>query len=865
MTWWQRFRGRGRLEDELDAELRFHFDRLVADGIDAGLPEEEARRRARAEFGGFETVKDACREARGTRWAHDFAQDVGFSVRRLARERRTTLVAVFALALGIGVNNTLFTVVNAICIRGLPAAGADRLVDITDRDDTHRALPLSAREFDDLRKAPPGALAGVAAYASRPAVLRDQQRAAERATVAYISAGALATIGRQPMLGRDFRVEEDRADHAAVALLAADVWRGRYGADPAVVGSLVRINGNPVAIVGVMPDGWRFPDNADLWQPLAALGALPDARQLSVYGRLSAGATLADARAAVAAVLTRGAVRPIVVPINDRYNGDITNPAWIAFITVGVLLVVIACSNVATLLLASGAARAREMAIRLSLGATRMRIVRQLLVESLLLACAGGLAATAVSLAGLRLLAAAIPSGSLPYWVTLTMDGRVVAVLAIVCLGTVLLFGLAPALQLARTRPNAAIKETTLHASQDRGSARWTWFFLTAQLALTVMILSQLGLTVAQYRANEAREPVIDARQLLTFELTLPDATYREPGRRETFYRSLREGLTGRGRAVALTVASALPTSGRARTIASDDQPLTASSPLVRTVAIDPAYFHTLRLSLIEGRSFADNSTADERLSLVVNQRFADLFLAGGSPIGRRIRLGSPSRGPVTPDEVRTVIGIVPSLREQPTAEPLPAAFVPLTPAGLSNAVVLVRTEGDAALLAPAVREEVRRLDPEIPVDALMTVQDANWQSRWNSRVSTGIITTIALIALVLATVGLASLTAYAVAQRSRELGIRLALGARPAGHGAPRPAAGPVPASRWRGRRVDRGKGVASGYRVGRSRGGRTGRRAGHCHRLRLARRPRGTDRSATDAAGSVGLVSGRSPRRVR
>ena len=790
MTWWQRLRGRGRLEDELDAELRFHFDRLVADSIADGLSEDEARRRARAEFGGVEGIKEACRDARGTRWAHDLAQDLRFSTRRLLKERRVTLIAMLALALGIGVNNTLFTVVDAICLRGLPVPGVSRLVDISNRDDAHRALPLSPREFDDLRTSLPAALEHVAAFASRPAVLRDDERAAERITVAYVTIGALATAGQQPMLGRDFRSDEGRPGNAAVAILAARLWRSRYDSDPGIVGRLVRINGAQVPVVGVMPDGVRFPDNADVWQPLAALDVPPDARQLSVYGRLAVRATIADAQSAVAALLTRqagaddknGAIRPIVVPINDRYNGDISNPAWIAFITVGVLLVVIACSNVATLLLASGAARTREMAIRASLGATRMRIVRQLLVESLLLACAGGLAATAVSVAGLRLLTAAIPSGGLPYWVTLTMDGRVVAVLAIVCLGTVLLFGLAPALQLARTRPNAAIKETTRHASQDRGSARWTWFFLTAQLGLTVMILSQLGLTVAQYRASEAREPVIDGRHLLTFGLTLPDATYREPDRRETFYRSLREGLTGRGRAVAVTVASALPTAGHVRSIAPNDQPLTVTSPLVRTVAIDPAYFQTLGLSLLEGRSFADNSTADERTSLIVNQRFADLFLPGGSPIGQRIRLGSAPRGPVTPDEVRTVIGVVPSLREQPTGEPLPAAFVPLTPAGLSNAVVLIRAEGDAAVLAPVVREEVRRLDPEIPVDSLMTVQDANWQSRWNSRVSTGIINTIALIALVLATLGLASLTAYAVAQRSRELGIRLALGARPAG-----------------------------------------------------------------------------------
>jgi hypothetical protein len=199
-------------------------------------------------------------------------------------------------------------------------------------------------------------------------------------------------------------------------------------------------------------------------------------------------------------------------------------------------------------------------------------------------------------------------------------------------------------------------------------------------------------------------------------------------------------------------------------------------------VAIDTAYLHTLGLSVVEGRSFADNSSADEKTGLVVNQRFAELFLPGGTHVGRRIRLGAPRGAAGTPDEVRTVIGVVPSLREQPTAEPLPAAFVPITEAGLSNAVVLARADVDPAVLALMIRDQVRRLDPEIPVNGLLTLEDANWRARWNSRVSSGIITTIALIALALATVGLAALTAHAVAQRSRELGIRLALGATPPG-----------------------------------------------------------------------------------
>lgn len=786
MTWWQRVRRRWRLEDQLDTELRYHFDRLVADYTAEGAPEREARRRARAEFGGLEAIKDDCRDARGTRWLHDLTHDVRFAARLLAKERRFTAVAVFALALGIGVNNTQFTVVNALCLRGLPFAEARRLVDIAARDETHNTLPLSRHEFDALRASLPPSLGAVAAYASTPAVLRDEERAAERITVAYVSAAALATIGQQPMLGRDFRADEERVGNATVAIVAAEIWRKRYGADPGLLGRQVRINGKPLSVVGVMPDGFRFPDNADVWQPLGALDVPADARQMKVYARLSENSTLADADAEVAGVLmpqtragnTGTVLRPVVVPLNDRYIGDITNPAWIAFMTVGGILVVIACSNVATLLLAKGARRAPEMALRRALGATRARILRQLLVESAMLACAGGVAAAAVSWAGLRLLAAAIPEGGLPYWVTLTMDTRVLAVLAAVCLGTVFVFGLAPAVQLTRASPSAAMKQTTLNASEDRRSTRLTWLFLTAQLALTVMLLSKLGLTLEQFRHSQAREPAVDAAHVLTFGMTLPDETYAEPGRRAVLYRTLRERLTGPGRAAVMSVASAMPTSGRVRSVAARNQPLSASSSLVRTVVVDPYYFNALGLSLQEGRNFAENSVPDGRTSVIVNRRFADLFLPGASPVGQRIRLGSPPGAPTLPEEVRTVIGVVPSLREQPTAEPLPAAFLPLSLDGLTSAIVLLRAEHDPAGLAPAVREEVRRLDPEIPVNALTTLAAANWTARWNSRVSTGIITTITFIALALAATGLAALTAYAVARRRRELGIRLAMGA---------------------------------------------------------------------------------------
>jgi putative ABC transport system permease protein len=722
----------------------------------------------------------------GTRWCHDVARDVRFSARLLLKDRRFTLVAVLALALGVGANNTLFTVVNAICIRGLSVADVDRLVDVSNRGGSGRPMPLSIRQFEDLVAARPPAIDAFAAYATRPATLRDEQSAAERIAVAHISTNAFALIRQPPLLGRAFRDDDGRPGAPLVAILGAHLWRARYGADREAIGQVLKFDGVAVSIVGVMPDGFRFPDNADAWRPLAAFQAPPDARALGVYGRLAAGATVAEARESIAAAIahapsssdTAGPVKVVAVPINDRYVGDITNPAWIVFITVGLLLVVIACSNVANLLLARGARRGKEMAVRLSLGATRLRIVRQLLVEGAMLAVAGGAGAIAVSSVGNRLLSAAIPPGGLPYWVTLTMDARVAVALSAVCLGAVLLFGLAPALHLSRTSASAIMKETAAGTSHDRGAARWTWLFLTCQLALTVMLLSKLDFTVRSYLEHQSRDPVVDARRFLTFSIALPPDTYAEPERRVAFYRALGDRLRSRGPWLDMSVANALPFSGAMRPFAAEDRQLADGSPRARTVTVDASYFQTLGLDVIEGRTFGELGTTADRDAIIVNQRFAALFFPGQDALGRRIRVGAGPGAAGAQAELKTVVGIVPSIREDSTVPAEPAAYLPIDPASMGSAVVLVREAIDAARLAPAVRDAVRRIDPGVAVNKVMTLADVNWNSRWNPRVAAGIVITLAVIALALATLGLAAVTAYAVAERSRELGIRLALGA---------------------------------------------------------------------------------------
>jgi predicted permease len=370
-----------------------------------------------------------------------------------------------------------------------------------------------------------------------------------------------------------------------------------------------------------------------------------------------------------------------------------------------------------------------------------------------------------------------MPQGSLPYWVTLTMDGRVGLMLVTVVLGTVLLFGLAPALQLSRTSPHAMVKQTGLGVTADRAHRRWTWVFLTAQLALTVILLAKLSITVMQYYVLQTRDPAIDARHILTFAVRLPSDAYRSPDQRQGFFSRLAKRLEDSRGAQSVSVAGSMPFGpGPMRRIVPDTQAILKTTPPVQTATVDSAFFDTLGVRVIEGRAFARDVATDRQSGIIVNQRLAQVLFPGLSAVGRRVRL--ESAGPVAAEEVRTIIGVVPAFRQQPTFEPDPLAYLPLSPEAMSTATVLVRTDGDMGLLAGAIRDELRALDPNIPANRLMTLEQSRWEMRWNARVSTEILTTVALVALGLSTLGLAALTAYSVAQRRRELGIRLALGA---------------------------------------------------------------------------------------
>jgi putative ABC transport system permease protein len=499
-------------EDDLAEEMAFH--RTMAEPARAAEGDEDASQTARRAFGSEALARDQSRDVWIAPWLRDAGQDLRFGVRLLAKDLRFTGVAILVLGLGIGVDNALFMAVNAACLRGLPIPRADRVLQISARDGQRRDLPASYRELGEMRAAAPS-FAALAAHSTAIVAVGEEGRSPDRAVATYISGNGFGILGEHPILGRDFRDDDDRPGAPAVAMLGYGLWHTRYGGEPGIGGRTIRVNGAPATVVGIMAHGFKFPSYSQLWQPLASMPRIASerrtARSLVVFGRIADGSTISDVRRQLDDLAARlatdypatnkdigfGAVR-----INEKYNNRISDPQWIMFLIVGVVIVVIACANVANLLLMRANERGREIAIRASLGASRVRIVRQLLIESVALAALGGLIGGALSVAGGRLLTSLVPENQMQYWIRFTMDVRVFAALCVVCLGTALLFGLAPALQATRSDLVNPIRDSGFSGASPR-AGRWSTIFLAVEFALAMMLVANM---ISGARAGRAAE-----------------------------------------------------------------------------------------------------------------------------------------------------------------------------------------------------------------------------------------------------------------------------------------------------------------------------------------------------------------------